>query len=261
MMDPLATPGRIAFAGDWHANEKWARRAISFAVDGGADAIVHVGDFGYDFNMIYMAALSSSPIPILFVDGNHEDHVWLNRQPIGDNGLRQLSDRVWHLPRGFRWNWGGVLFLACGGAFSVDRRFRTLGRSWWRGEELTFEDVAECKRGGPVDVLIAHDCPAGVVIPTIDDRREPPSWIRSVDLASSAAHRQILREVVDTVEPWEIWHGHYHHHYARTVRFPYGEATVVGLDCDESRLTANVQFADLADLQIRANAAREPVAP
>jgi hypothetical protein len=113
-VDPLATPARVAFAGDWHANTRWSIAAIAYAADHGADVIVHLGDFGYEFRSAFVSgldrALTRAGLRLLFVDGNHENFPTLLRYPVSGNGLRQLSGRIWHLPRGYRgsgWASGG----------------------------------------------------------------------------------------------------------------------------------------------------------
>ncbi|HWB35685.1 MAG TPA: metallophosphoesterase [Rugosimonospora sp.] len=248
--DPLAPPLRIAFAGDWHANAWYAQRAIRHAVERGADVILHLGDYGYDFPPGYLEAqekiLAETDTPLIFVDGNHEDHPKLAKWPIRPNGLRQLRNHIWHTPRGFRWEWEGVRFLACGGAYSVDRRWRVPGVSWWREEEITDDDVAACGTE-PVDVLLAHDCPAGVVIPGIDERDPATAPFPWVELVRAGEHRQRLQRIVDAVRPRWIWHGHYHRKYQQQVEWGYGPVTVTGLDCDDRPLDSNMHCVDLLD--------------
>jgi len=247
--EPLATPARIVFAGDWHMNATWAVAAIRHAAEGRADVMVHVGDFGYTFDGRFMrrldAALQAAGLPLLFVDGNHEDFDSLLRWPIRPNGLRQLTDHVWHLPRGFRWTWGGVRLLAVGGAHSVDRQWRSPGTSWWPEETLTGDDVARAVAGGPVDVLVAHDCPAGVDIPGLAATSH--LW-PAEELALADEHRQRLRTVVDAARPRAVFHGHYHRRYSTTADLGYGPVAVVGLDCDGTTFDRNLTFVDLDDL-------------
>lgn len=252
-VDPLAEPARIAVAGDWHANTGWAYDACRWAIHEGADAIVHLGDFGYYFQPQYLhmldQALSYAGVPLLFVDGNHEDHRWLARQPLDERGLRRLSDWVWHLPRGFRWTWAGLRFLALGGAHSVDSIWRRReGHLWQREERITVDDVVRAADGGPADVLVAHDCPAGVPIPGIDvDRVDAPQWPQ-IELLRAEEHRGILRGVVEAVQPRAIWHGHYHVAYEAYADFGYGPVLTVGLDCDGTSMAENMRIVGLADL-------------
>jgi hypothetical protein len=249
--DPLAEPRRVAFAGDWHANDRWAANAIRHAAEHDADVIVHLGDYGYTFTALFRRNierhLAQHRLRLLFIDGNHDDHDLLGRWPLADNGLRRITDKAWHLPRGFRWTWGGIRFLALGGAHSVDRPYRVPGRSWWRGETLSADDINRACNAGPADVLISHDCPSGVVIPGIDDRTTPPPF-PSLEIMRANEHRQLLRQVVDAVQPRAIWHGHYHVNYRQTVDLGYGPVQVTGLDCDETTRDRNVRVVDLAGL-------------
>jgi predicted phosphodiesterase len=254
---------RVAFAGDWHMNTHWATRAITRAADQGARHIVHLGDFGYTFEQHFLdeltRVLARTGSRLWFVDGNHESFPWLNQVAIDpDTGLRPLSPRIAHLPRGFRWQWAGVRFLAMGGAHSVDRMSRVPGRSWWREETITPREVNAAIAGGPADVLVAHDCPAGVVIPGIDDR-DGPSWIPPAELKLSFDHRQRLDRLVRRVRPAAIWHGHYHVRHRTVEDLGYGPVVVNGLDCDGSDLDDNVAVVDVADLPrhgVRAAAGR-----
>lgn len=248
--DPLAEPRRIAFSGDWHQNADYACEAIAYARSEHADVVVHLGDFGYRFSRSFLqqvtAALTAAGMHLLFVDGNHEDFPRLLRREVGANGLRRLTDRVWHLPRGLRWRWAGVDFVALGGAHSVDRPYRQPGISWWAQERITDEQAAAVIAGGHADVLIAHDCPAGVHIPGLE-----PAMFQPRELQLAAEHRQVLRRVVNTVRPSWVWHGHYHRDYREQVDFGYGPVIVTGLDCDGADLTANVRVVDMTQLQAR----------
>ena len=255
VLDPLATPARVAFAGDWHANTRWAEAAITYAAEHGADVIVQLGDFGYNFRAPFVngleKALSRTGLRLLFVDGNHEDFPRLLGYPVRPNGLRQISSRVWHLPRGFRWEWGGISWLAVGGAHSVDRPWREPGVSWWPQEAVTDDDISQAVGGGPADVLVAHDCPAGVPIPGLAESAH--LW-PAEELAAAEAHRAKLRTVVDAVRPSAIWHGHFHLRYSAKPDLGYGPVTVHGLDCDGSTLDGNVTVVPLAEVARTENA-------
>lgn len=240
--DPLAEPNRVAFAGDWHANVNHAVSAIQYAKDHGADVIVHVGDFGYRFEPRFVRAVIGElfllNIPLLFVEGNHDDPSAFSG-PLAPNGLREIGQNLWHIPRGFRWTWGGMRFLGCGGAHSVDRQWRVPGLSWWPEETITEADVRRCVDGGPTDWLIAHDCPTGVVIPGIDDRTGPAPF-PEVEIQASHEHRRMLRRIVDAVQPTTIVHGHYH--VAHTDEDNETGARVLGLDMDGKRMADNVRL-------------------
>lgn len=236
---------RVAYAGDWHANRHWAVGAIEFARKEGAEVIVHLGDYGYDFTPSFRnaveIALSQAHIDLWFVDGNHENFTWLYQQPIAEHGRRRISQHVHHLPRGYRWEWDGVRFLAMGGAYSVDRRWRQLNYSWWLEETITDKQVEEASIDSPVDVLVSHDCPSGVTIPGLsaNAHRFP-----QLDILRSEENRDQLRKVVDAVQPHQIWHGHYHVWHDTLADFGYGQVGVRGLNMDATSFEDNVALVD-----------------
>lgn len=212
-------PERIAIAGDWHGNIPVALAQITRAQEAGADVLVHCGDFGYwkpgPSTDRYLSRierlLASFELALAWVDGNHEAHDRLLNQPIDpDTGLRSVTSHVWHLPRGFRWRFGEHTWMALGGAHSVDRNWRVEGRDWWPQEFLSDAEIAYASRPGPVDVMVCHDAPDTVDIPAI---RGHSSWPQG-DLARSAAHRKLIGDVVRSIRPSVLWHGHYHDRYA-----------------------------------------------
>jgi Icc-related predicted phosphoesterase len=245
---PLTEPERIAFAGDWHGNTLWGVACVEHAAERGVEAIVHVGDFGYDYSARFVGgltnALNRAGIPLLFVDGNHEDHPLLGSYPIRGNMLREVSEMIWHIPRGMRWQWAGLEFLGCGGAHSVDRRWREPGTSWWKEEAITGGDVARCVEGGPADVLVSHDCPTGVPIPGLGGGGFPAE-----EIALAEEHRGVLRRIVDRVRPRLIVHGHYHRNYRAEVDLGYGRVSVAGLGMDGTDFDDNLWIVDLDEIK------------
>lgn len=245
--DALSVPTRIAFAGDWHGNDQWARRAICFAKDQGADKVIHLGDFGYLFYERYLHTLSrtleETGLQLLFIDGNHDDHRFLARQRQRPNGLRDVAPRVWYLPRGMRWEWAGISFLALGGAHSVDSTMRRrAGGAWWPEERITITQAAAAIDGGHADVMLTHDCPGGVDIPGLSD-----DW-PAFEIERANEHRDLLRAVVEAVRPDWLWHGHYHVFHAQRVDLGW-PLDVVGLDCDGTGMERNMAIIDLEMLR------------
>lgn len=241
---------RIAFAGDWHANTRWACTMIEHAKEQGADCVVHLGDYGYSFTRSFLkdiqAALYRTKMTLYFVDGNHEDFDRLHAFPLAADGTRKVSARVFHLPRGHRFQWAGLRFLACGGGVSVDRHRRAEGKSWWPQEEITADDIARCESDGHTDVLLSHDCPAGVDIPFLGktEFHFPPDAIRR-----SNVHRTKLLAVAAAAEPSLIFHGHYHRAYTTRVDLGWGPVRVQGLDCDGMSRTDNMAVYDIGQLR------------
>lgn len=140
------------------------------------DVLVVCGDFGFVFtgskgekaNLDY---LSEKPYTICFCDGNHENFPLLFTYPeeIWCGGrVHRVRRNVLHLMRGQIFEIQGKTIFAMGGAYSLDRAYRNLGRSWWE-EEIPSE--AECeealdnlaKYGNRVDLVISHTAPAAAL--------------------------------------------------------------------------------------------------
>ncbi len=88
----------MLFAGDWHGDEDWAATVIGRAADMGAAWVVQVGDFGFGFFRLgddpavpgdwaprcpfarrVSALAAESGVPVVFIDGNHDNPVLLAR--------------------------------------------------------------------------------------------------------------------------------------------------------------------------------------
>jgi hypothetical protein len=232
-------PERVGIAGDWHGNTPWATRAVekicAALPEDGPRIIVHLGDFGIwpgrsgsDYLTAVDAALARAGAELWFVDGNHEDFSQLARLRPGPDGREQVTDRIWHLPRGYRWRWHDREWLALGGAVSLDKAGRTPGRDWWPEEEITVRQAGAVIAAGPADVMVTHECPAGVE----HHFPPPPSWWAAADLRRNEAHRSLMREVVLAVRPRWLMHGHLHTEYQRKVDLGAGPVEITGLDCD-----------------------------
>jgi len=85
-----------------------------------------------------------------------------------------------------------------------DQAVRRHGHDWWPDEEITGEQEAAIIGGGHADVMVCHDCPAGVphAFPP-----PPPEW-SPADLARNDAHRARLQRIADAVRPDHLKHGH-----------------------------------------------------
>lgn len=248
-------PGKVVVAGCWHMSIQRATKAIRSVVELLPDEepriILHTGDVGYFpgisghmFLMALSQALADAGAVLIFVDGNHENHAALKELADAAKTLPvAIRRQVWWMPRGFRWRWHGFEWLALGGAVSVDQSGRTQGYDWWAEEEITDADAAFAACGGHADVMICHDCPAGVPLAL-----PPPSpYWAPMHLLLSDLHRQRLRAVVDHVKPQVLMHGHYHlEHYAE-VSTEWGVLRVTGLDREAGK-GANLRVLDTRTL-------------
>lgn len=98
----------VALAGDWHGNLGWALQMLPIAHAAGARTVVQLGDFGYwrrdpattKYLRRLERQLAELDMALVWVDGNHEDHVLLRSQPLAADGTRPISEHVTHLPTG-----------------------------------------------------------------------------------------------------------------------------------------------------------------
>lgn len=234
----MVDPSRVLVAGDWHGNVPWAfsvLRRLPVLLPEEPRMVLHLGDFGvWPGGGAYLAAVNryllDADAALWFVDGNHEFHPRLDELPLV-GGMGQVTERIWHLPRGHRWRWHGRTWLALGGAVSVDRALRREGVDWWPEERITLNQVQRVTADGHADVMVCHDAPSQVRLKL----GTPPSTWDPEDLERADQHRARLQGVVDAVQPSYLLHGHYHLTHHTDVAMPYGTCTVTGLDCDGSR--------------------------
>lgn len=206
----------IAVAGDWHGSRDTAVAAIRRAADAGARTLWQLGDFGVwggtpgrAFLAAVVRACDEYDIDIAVVPGNHEDDdLRLRYEAEGVPG----TDRVRLIPRGGRFDSAAGRVVALGGAPSMDRDWRTEGRNWWPGEEITVADADRTAAGGAAEIMLAHDSPGDPWwTPKVAHicRANPFGFPADV-IADAARGRELLTRVVEKVRPRLYLHGHYH---------------------------------------------------
>jgi calcineurin-like phosphoesterase family protein len=210
--------GDLLLAGDVHGSFSQMEKAIRYAKDLGIDTVFQVGDFGIwhndkPFLNQCQHLLHQWDMQLLFIDGNHENFPRLYEGKVLEDGTRFVRENITHIPRGYRWEWKGLTFLALGGAASIDRKHRREGRSWWPEELITVEDIIKSQEGGPVDVMFTHDSPSTAPNSITDDyygQREAIRYFGEDALAYCTDHRERLAEVTNVTTPRLLIHGHYH---------------------------------------------------
>lgn len=266
---------KILIAGDIHGDTIQVEYLIRMAKANDCDRILQVGDFGYwphtqdgqNFLRKSERMLRDANLTLYWIDGNHENFHMLSPRiranvysPIvlADNTWK-ITDCIRYIPRGHTWEWNGVKFLAMGGAISVDRDARTLGKSYWPQEALTEQDV---KRGisaaqngsqsvlaaylqdvqdevdgvespSLVDVLICHDAPTHVNVPQDGGWNDFITKMKSLD-QDTRYNRLLLTDLVEAVRPKQIYHGHYHVRHSNPYSRPGLEIPCEGLNCNGS---------------------------
>ncbi|MQB01332.1 MAG: hypothetical protein GEU78_13740 [Actinobacteria bacterium] len=206
------------------------------------DAIVQLGDFGWfpdtSWGIEFIAAIATQAkrrrVHVHFIDGNHEDFgdlFFMKEVPeeaddVTPEGFIRLRSHLNYIPRGTRWEWDGVSFLALGGAYSIDKDGRIEGRSWWPQEDITDDDVRRCG-ADPVEVMLTHEAPMGAL-----DTPSFESVPMKAHARASEANRIKIRNVMNDCRPRLLVHAHHHHRYETVV----GLTRVIGLagECDNA---------------------------
>lgn len=238
----------IGIAGDWHGNMQWSRTAIDKLAAHGIKHVLHVGDFGFwpgNGGKKYLhrvnKLLSNHGMTLYVTPGNHEDYVQLStftaHPSLPGFVFKEDYPHIVVASRGARWEWNGVSFVSLGGANSIDRQFRIENISWWRDESISLGDIYRTVEGGHADIMITHDCPAGVDI--FGSHRDSNQGWTPTQIAYSNESRMALRQAVDGVKPDILFHGHYHMFLDLTTQMNDGiedySLRSIGLDMDGTK--------------------------
>lgn len=227
-------PRPIGIFGDWHGSLGWGLGSIDAAAKAGAQALIHVGDFGLDFpgknrgryekklNM----TLAEREMMLVVSLGNHDNWDTASELEVQDDGLAHFRSNIKVLPRGGRTIVEGLTVGGLGGAHSVDQKYRKEGRDWWSTEEPTQEEADRLVAGGPVDILITHDVPAGV--PMGSDLK-----LSADVIARAEKTRILLDDVVRRLKPPHLFAGHWHQRRIHELEHEDGSATRVDVLANE----------------------------
>lgn len=157
----------ILLLGDIHGNVHVLKAAIRKAVQEGATAVIQVGDFGLmqgkGIDASFYNATKDSPIPVYFIEGNHDDCTrWIAYEEVS----RVWHDaNLWYVPRGTVTEIDGRTIAFMGGAASIDKQYRLNNNMHWDENELLTEGqinkllISDRK----VDMFITH-CPPDSVV-------------------------------------------------------------------------------------------------
>jgi hypothetical protein len=274
----MTTQLLVGILGDLHGNTAAARFMLWSMHRMGVQRVIHVGDFGiYTDNKSMKFASKVNEyakeygITLIVVPGNHENWRVINEM-VGDDreNLVAYRSNIFIAPRGYRWDWWSMSFLALGGAPSVDRTWRLqldnrskdkykANQLWYAEEQITQADVDYVVAGGYADVMIGHDAPHGIrgIERAIQGN---PHGFHMADLLYAEEGRLLMTEAFRGVAPEFFFHGHYHTAVNENIQRPggqYGDIThVIGLNCEfnnysmavldtETRTARNIDHNDL----------------
>lgn len=165
------------------------------------DLVICCGDFGYwpkfKSKINYEDIKLQGAEKLLWCDGNHEDY-WTLAERESD----EISPGIIYMPRGSTYTLpDGRVILFMGGADSIDKRFRTIGRDWFPEEIITQKDMMNLPEID-VDIFITHTCP-NELIPILQLNYPEKGYEPSNDALTSLW--QIYKP--------DLWYfGHWHQH-------------------------------------------------
>ncbi|SRR6266478_3915737 len=188
---------RITFIGDVHGKTDQYQKKLRQKFQG--QSTFQIGDMGIGF----------SGTPGLHADiMNSGDHKWIRGNHDDPAKCRALEDRGYAGEFGFvdKFN---LFFL--GGAYSIDRMYRTPGISWWADEELNYPQLAQA-----IDfyikmkprIVATHEAPTAAVTYMLT---QVLGGFRSEKLACGTSRTSVaLQQMFDAHQPEEWVFGHYH---------------------------------------------------
>lgn len=234
---------KIYVAGDVHGNPVNMAKHIYRAGERKISHLIVCGDFGlwthFADGQTYLDEIQEAArinnLNVYAVGGNHEnwDHWnWMVENFPNTKGFARARSRILLAPKAHKWKWDGKVFVAAGGAVSVDKDMRlkeergydfhydrwvkskaTGPRTlWWPNEEFTDNDIKTiASYQVEADYLFTHDCSNN----TPFGRRLKP------DL-DSEIHRKRIDKVIHLTRPLMHFHGHMHEKYdwVNSIRVP-----------------------------------------
>jgi len=158
----------IYVTGDTHRND--ISRFKNFKGVTKDDKVIILGDHGFiwnnevEKNNEVCAVIEQFPFTTIVLDGNHENHEVLKDYDIVD-GFRgkvsKLSKEIVWLRRGEVYLIEGQRIFVMGGAYSIDKEYRTYMESWWPEELPNSSEYANALKNldncnWEVDYVLTH---------------------------------------------------------------------------------------------------------
>ena len=225
---------RVAILGDIHGNVQYLDWALEHAVKAGAELMIQLGDFGFDFGDGFLSALANTTdrhqIPLFVIRGNHDDPWWFRQY--------QRMGMVNLIPDGMMMTIGKKRVAFLGGAVSIDRNLREENISWWPDERINPQIVnAWLYDDEKADILISHDAP--LLPDKLPGIPLPPDIKRDCE-----EDRHFVRMAAEVLEPDVIYHGHYHMRHTKDLYLDAKKTLIEGLNCDGNPINQSMIIQD-----------------
>lgn len=161
--------GLVLVCGDTHAD---FRELNTIMAHNEPSVVLVCGDFGYWNKSTwrkgtvgnFVDGIKPGNTKVYWCDGNHEDHNLLQqlRKEHGREKPIEVAHNVFYCPRGSTLELeDGRTVLFMGGAYSIDKAYRTPHVDWFPEEVISEEDMRHLP-DTKVDIVISHTCPSFV---------------------------------------------------------------------------------------------------
>ena len=171
--------------GDVHGKIDEYKKIIKYADSLNLETI-QLGDFGFkEHHEFLLKNIDYNKHKVLF--GNHDDYTYLNKPHSLGNFFNAEN------------------YMAFRGANSIDKLFRVENVSWWRNEELSYNEMQIAIEQYEIHkpkIMLSHDCPKSIskILFNIDD---------------SSSTTNVLQIMFELYKP-KIW-VFAHHHKSKNV--------------------------------------------
>lgn len=208
----------IALLGDIHGDAAALRMLVARSANAGASCIIQLGDFGVYPSVFHRLTrvAKESPIPIYFIDGNHEDHAIIEAWPCEAGKYEVVKDKLIYLQRGTYHDIDGRLFACLGGAGSIDKAARLASNMHWSpGEQIRDEEVARLVNifEMPIAAMLTHTPPQEYINKWFDISPIRSAYVRRCfgapeDWFDPSAHK--VQEAWEKLGRPQLFCGHMH---------------------------------------------------
>lgn len=166
------------------------------------DVIIQCGDNAYFWpETNNVGKIKPGNCKVYLLPGNHSDWDQIESK-IGRRGRDpvEIEQNVFYCPIGSTAVINERRFMFIGGADSIDKKYRTLGISWWKQELLNQEDIDFClSTTHKIDIICSHTAPKMF---NIADKIN----LLKIDDPSAAA----LDIIFEQLNPYAWFFGHFH---------------------------------------------------
>lgn len=196
----------IVIIGDVHGQFETLKNFLDQLTEYKIGAAIVCGDYGiwtdfYAHQWVPKKYRQEYPVPVYFCDGNHENHFELDKYERGQ--IHQITDHSYFCAFGSTLTLDGHTFLFCGGADSIDKKYRFPGVSWWPTELISEADM-EYLPDKEIQTIISHTCPKSIVQSVIDQ-----TMIRNAPKCKDPSI-EYLEQVKEKYHPKNWFFGHWH---------------------------------------------------